>query len=381
VDSRGKPIDQAYAEERASNEPLAEISQNKGASETLPELSPTDEFANFERYDHLLVSPTAKSKPGGSYVRDALGRGLIIAQRAGGVNPFKYGIVGATDYHNGLSDSGESAYGGTMGAIDPDKAPPDPTRYLQTLKEISAQLAPPPQVTEGKSNPPLLDRLSETGSGNLTGVWAEENTRESIYDGLRRKETFATSGTRLKVRFFGGWHLHADPSKDREWVRKAYAGGVPQGGDLPSGGAGAPQFALWALKDPNGANLDRIQVIKLAAQGGQYIERIYDVAVSDHRKIDPVTHRAPALPSTVDLKSAQYTNTVGAAELATTWQDPEFDAKLPAAYYVRVLEISTPRWSTIAAVKRGNEPPAGFPPTIQERAWTSPIWYTPKQPN
>ena len=382
VDSRGKPIDQAYAEERASNEPLAEISQNKGASETLPELSPNDEFANFERYDHLLVSPEKKSKPGGSYVRDALGRGLSIASRAGGVNPFKYGIVGASDYHTGLSDSGEVAYGGGMGPTDSGKAPPDPAPYLQTLKDITAGMAPPTKAPEepDKVNARLLYSYYEVGSGNLTGVWAEENTRESIYDALRRKETFATSGTRLKVRFFGGWNLQANPNKERDWVRKAYATGVPQGGDLPSQGAGAPQFALWAVKDPNGANLDRIQVIKLAAKDGQYVERIYDVAVSDHRKIDPATHRAPALPSTVNLKTAQYTNTVGAAELTATWRDPEFDPNLPAVYYVRVLEISTPRWSTIAAVKRGIEPPADFPPIIQERAWTSPIWYTPKSP-
>ena len=378
VDSRGKPIDQAYAEDRASNEPVAEISQNKGASETLPELSPSDEFANFERYDHLLVSPNKKSKPGGSYVRDALGRGLIIAPQAGGVNPFKYGIVGASDYHTGLSDSAEGSYGGGMGPTDPAKPPPDPAPYLQTLKDITAGMSPV-KIPEDKLNATLLYSYYEVGSGNLTGVWAEENTRESIYDALRRKETFATSGTRLKVRFFGGWNLQADPDKDRNWVRKAYSTGVPQGGDLPAQGTGAPQFALWAIKDPNGANLDRIQVVKLAAKDGKYVERIYDVAVSDHRKIDPATHRAPALPNTVDLKTARYTNSVGAAELAATWRDPEFDSSLPAVYYVRVLEISTPRWSTIAAVKRGIAPPPDFPATLQERAWTSPIWYTPKQ--
>jgi hypothetical protein len=380
VDSHGKPIDQAYAEERASNEPLAEISQNKGASETLPELSPNDEFANFERYDHLLVSPI-KSKPGGSYVRDALGRGLIIAPRAGGVNPFKYGIVGASDYHNGLSDSAEDAYGGGAGATDPTQPPPDPQEVIEKLGDVRSQLSKLVKLPPGTTPPPEPSPLTsyyETGSGNLTGVWAEENTRESIYDALRRKETFATSGTRLKVRFFGGWQLQANPNQDRDWVHKAYASGVPQGGDLPSQGKGAPQFALWAVKDPNGANLDRIQVIKLTAKDGQYVERIYDVAVSDHRKIDPVTHRAPALASTVDLKTARYTNTVGAAELASTWRDPQFDASLPAVYYVRVLEISTPRWSTISAVKRAAALPTDFPPTIQERAWTSPIWYTPK---
>jgi len=380
VDSHGKAIDQSYAEERAANEPLTEISQNKGQSETLPELSPTDEFANFERYDHLLVSPI-KSKPEGSYVRDALGRGLIIATKDGGVNPFKYGVVGASDFHNGLSDSAENAYVGSAGAADPSKQPPDPQQTLALLGDVRKALsnlvktppgAPPPQ----ESSP--LAAYYETGSGNLTGVWAEENTRESIYGALRRKETFATSGTRLKVRFFGGWGLKADPAKDRDWVRTAYAQGVPQGGDLPGSASGSPRFALWAVKDPNGANLDRIQIIKLAAKDGKYIEKIYDVAASNHRKIDPTTHRAPPLTSTVDLATAKYTNTVGAGELGASWHDPDFNAALPAVYYVRVLEISTPRWSTIAAVKRGVAPPEGYPKTIQERGWTSPIWYTPK---
>jgi Protein of unknown function (DUF3604) len=245
--------------------------------------------------------------------------------------------------------------------------------------QLSKLVKTPPGTSPPQESSPLASYY-ETGSGNLTGVWAEENTRESIYDGLRRKETFATSGTRLKVRFFGGWDLKADPAKDRDWVRRAYASGVPQGGDLPQhASAGAPRFALWAIKDPNGANLDRIQVIKLAAKDGKYVEKIYDVAVSDHRRIDPVTHRTPALVSTVDLKTAKYTNSVGAAQLTANWRDPDFDPKLPAVYYVRALEINTPRWSTIAAVKRNVAPPADVPATIQERAWTSPIWYSPKQ--
>ena len=298
------------------------------------------------------------------------------------MNPYKYGIEGSSDFHNGLSDSAEDAYVGSAGAADPTKQPPDPQQLQLQLGDVRAQLASlvklPPGATPPQESSPLA-AYYETGSGNLTGVWAEENTRESIYDALRRKETFATSGTRLKTRFFGGWQLTADPSKDRDWVRKAYASGVPQGADLPARASGSPHFALWAVKDPNGANLDRIQVIKLAAKDGKYIEKIYDAAVSDHRKIDAVTHRAPPLASTVDLATAKYTNTVGAAELAATWRDPDFDPSLPAVYYVRVLEITTPRWSTIAAVKRGVAPPDGFPTTIQERAWTSPIWYTPKK--
>jgi hypothetical protein len=378
VDSYGKPIDQAYAEARATNEPLAEISQNKGSSETISELSPNDEFANFERYDHLLISPV-RSRPGGSYVRDALGRGLEIAQRTNGANPFKYGIVGASDFHNGLSDSAEGAFVGTYGAVDPNK-PFDPDKYAETVQDLRAGLAQLVKVPAGAQTS-VNNSAYETGSGNITGVWAEQNTRESIYDALRRKEAFGTSGTRLKVRFFGGWDYQSALLKDSGWVHAAYVKGVPMGGDLPARGAkaGAPRFAVWAVKDPDGANLDRAQVVKLSLRDGKYVEKIYDVAVSDGRKVDPKTGRAPALASTVDLKTAKYANTRGATELKAVWQDPAFDPKVPAVYYLRVLEIETPRWSTILAARRNAPLPEGVPATIQERGWSSPIWYTPKR--
>ena len=370
-DSNGRPIDQAYAEQRASDEPLVEISQNKGASETHPILSPNDEFSNFEFYDHLLISPK-KSKPEGSYVRDALGRGLEIAQRTGGVNPYKYGIIGASDFHNGLSASSEDAFVGTFGGIDPTRPLPSAADFFKDW---------------GEARKSVSANLYETGGGNLTGVWAEQNTREAIYDAFRRKETFATSGTRLKVRFFGGWDFPAAALTDTaaltgaEWVHDAYAAGTPMGGDLPARPAKAlaPTFIAWGVKDPNGANLDRLQVVKIWLQDGKHVERIYELALSNGRKIDPGTGKAPAVGNTVDLKSATYKNTIGATQLSAVWQDPQFDPHVPAAYYLRLLEIPTPRWSTIVSVKRGEALPPDVPATIQERAWSSPIWYVPGQ--
>ena len=366
LDSNGKPIDQAYAEMRAANEPLSEISQNKGASETHPALSPNDEFANFEIYDHLLIAPK-KSKPEGSYVRDALGRGLEIAQRTNGVNPYKDGIIGGSDFHNGLSDSAENAFVGTFGAADPTKPLPDVEKFQQTFKELI------PTANQ--------DAFYETGSGNLTGAWAEQNTRDSLYDAFRRKETFATSGTRLKFRFFGGWDFKGKVLEDKDWVKTAYAKGVPMGGDLAAKpkDAKAPKFVVWGVKDPNGANLDRVQVVKVWLHEGKHVEKVFDVALSNGRKVDPKTGKAPAVGNTVDLKTATYKNSIGATELATVWEDPEFNAKAPATYYLRVLEIPTPRWSTILSVKRGVPLPTNAPATIQERGWSSPIWYTPSK--
>jgi hypothetical protein len=218
------------------------------------------------------------------------------------------------------------------------------------------------------------------GSGGLTGAWAEENSRSSIFAAFRRKETFATSGPRLRIRFFGGWNYANDLAQRSDWVETAYAQGVPMGGDLPArtGAHGAPHFVVWATKDPNGANLDRIQVIKVWTEGGNYHEKVFDVALSGARRVDPATGHAPPVGDTVDLKTATYTNTIGAAKLAAVWQDPEFDASKPAAYYARALEIPTPRWTTLLAVKRHLPVPDNGRATLQERAWASPIWYTPK---
>jgi hypothetical protein len=358
----GRPIDVAYAVLRSQNEPLSEISQNKGTSETHPSLSPNDEFANFEIFDRLLISPQ-KSRPSGSYLRDAIGKGLVLDEKIG-ANPYKDGFVGASDLHGGLSVSSEQDYGGNVGGANVGRG--------KTTPEAAKALLNTPKDTDGFN-------VTITGSGALTGVWADKNTREAIYDAFRRKETFATSGTRIKVRLFGGWNFQQGFDKQANAVKVAYATGAPMGSDLPArpANAAAPSFVVWALKDPNGANLDRVQIVKIWVEGGSQKEKVFDVAFDKNRKRDASGKLSP-VGSTVDLKTATYKNTIGSVSLSTTWRDPEFKANQRAAYYVRVLEIPTPRWSTILAVKSGIAIPDTVAPTIQERAWSSPIWYTPK---
>ena len=218
------------------------------------------------------------------------------------------------------------------------------------------------------------------GTPGATGVWAPENTREAIFDGIQRKETFGTSGPLMRLRFFGGWGYPKGLHQDKKFVEKAYQGGVPMGQDLPAkpSGAKAPTFAVWALKDPDSGNLDRVQVIKGWYQNGYPQEKIYNVAWSDGRKLDPQTGKLPPVGNTVNIKQASYTNTIGDTQLSATWTDPDFDPSHHAVYYVRVLEIPTPRWSTYDAKALGMDPPEGVEPAIQERAWSSPIWYTPE---
>jgi hypothetical protein len=376
VMSDGRPIDQAYAQRRALNEPLNEISQQKGQSETIPAISPGDDFANFEIWDVLITQRDRKSNPNGSYIRQAYGRGLAIADRVG-ANPYKFGVVGASDFHNGISTSDESAYAGSPGGIDPRVNLPDGDAAKRQLGIIRMRsLIDDEAAREGRPamfNNPLLG-----GGAGLTGVWAEQNTRESIFAALKRKETFATSGPRIRLRFFGGWDFRQDLLRRPDWVKTVYARGAPMGGDLPLGGRGAPSFVIQAVKDPDGANLDRVQVVKVWVEGGEHREKVFDVALSGGRWVDPRTGRAPPVGDTVDLATGSYRNTIGAVQLQAVWRDPEFDARRPAVYYVRVLEIPTPRWSTILAARRGLPvPKEGGPPTLQERAWSSPIWYTP----
>jgi len=360
---KGRPIDEAYAQLRAANEPLSEVSQNKGTSETHPSLSGSDEFANYEIFDHLLLGNTP-SKPGGSYWRDALGRGLAIQAKIG-VNPYKDGAEGSSDLHSGLSVSTAEEYGGIAGAnLGGGKA----TSREQAAKAI------------GQGGQPANSGLkpAEVSPGALTGVWAESNTRESLYAALRRKETFATSGSKLRVRFFGGWNFGRSLLSDSNWVHTAYQQGVPMGSDLPRAASRrAPSFVVQAVKDPNRGNLDRVQIVKVWLQNGKQQERVFDVAWSGDRRIEPRTGKLPAVGNTVDLKTGRYANTIGAAELATVWTDPTFNAGVPAVYYVRVLEIPTPRWTTLRALEFGLPLPADVPATLQQRAWSSPIWYNP----
>ncbi|MBS0334227.1 MAG: DUF3604 domain-containing protein [Proteobacteria bacterium] len=374
-DSDKRPISEAYAQRRLVNEPLTEIAQNKGVSDTVPEISPNDEFANFERYDHLISRPRVKSKVDGSYVRQALGRGLVLLSRVG-ANPYKYGLVGGTDIHNGLSTTDENGVGGSFGV--------DPKSFLPTgdAAKRMLQIIPMPSRLDsdadaaGEAHAP--QKTLEVGTGGVTGVWAEENTRNSIYAALKRKETFATTGTRIKVRMFGSWAYPAGMTAKGDWVKTAYAKGVPMGSDLPARGAAqAPTMILQASKDPDGAKLERSQVIKMWQDGDGYKEQIFDVALSGGRKDDPKTGKAPAVGNTVDLKTGKYANTIGAPVLTAQWTDPTFDPKKAAVYYARVLEIPTPRWSTHLAIVNHLPIPTAVPATIQERAWTSPIWFTP----
>ena len=363
-DSDGKPIDEAYALRRVINEPLNEISQNKGASETHPALSPNDEFAGFEIFDKLLIG-NAHSEVHGSYAREALGKGLEIKTRTG-ANPYEFGFVGASDFHDGLSTSAENAFGGSANGVDPTANPPS----LEELKKAFS----------GEAIAGSKFETVRTGSGNLTGVWAEENTRQSIFAAFHRKETFATSGTRIKVRFFGGWGYDRGLLKSAAWQHAAYSQGVAMGGELPvkPNSAKAPRFIVWSSKDPNGANLDRAQVVKVwLGKDGKYAEKVFDVALSDGRKADAATGKVPAIANTVDVKTASYANSVGATQFETIWEDPQFDAAVPAVYYLRVIEIPTPRWSTIQAVRLGQPLPPEVEPSLQERAWSSPVWYTP----
>ncbi len=359
VDSFGRPIDAAWAAARDRNERLIEMKQIKGASETHPLLSPTDEFASYEIFSGLLGLPPDSGRIDriqGSFARQALKDGITM-QDVYGYNPYKMGFGAASDSHNtGSPYRQENMYGGHVAMDD----------------TVEKRLA---GVLLGST----IDVRLENPAG-LTGVWAEENTRASLFDAMYRKETFGVSGPHIKVRFFGGWGYDKAAADGSDWVHRAYQAGVPMGSDLrpkPANNTIAPTFVVWAVKDPTSGSLDRIQIVKGWSKNGQSFEKIYDVAWSGDRKPDPGTGRVPAVRSTVDLAKATYTNDNGATELKAVWSDPDFDASLHAFYYARVLEIPTPRWTLIQSVKAGLPPPDVVPNTVQERAWSSPIWYTP----
>ena len=353
VDSKGRPIDAAYAESRMRNERLIEIKQLKGTSETHPLLSPNDEFASFEIMSILLGDPPGRIPHiVGSYARQGLKDGLTM-QDAKGFNPYKFGFGAAADSHNTAVPYRQDNFFGAHGATDG-------TIELRMSGRLNAGM-----------DPRIL------GTAGLTGVWAEENTRASLFEAMQRKETFAVSGPHIKVRLFGGWEYAAGMPGEKDWVKTGYAKGVPMGGDLPPARAKAPAFMVWAVKDPTSGNLDRIQIVKGWTKSGQSFEKVFDVVWAGDRKPDKWTGVVPPIGSTVDVENATYTNTIGAVELKTVWTDPEFDPSLHAFYYARVLEIPTPRWTTIQAKQLGVAPPDVVAATIQERAWSSPIWYTP----
>ncbi len=351
VDSDGKPLTADYAARRRRNEPVTEITQIKGQSETNPILSPNDEFADFEVVNERVGSGIKETKFHGSYVRDAYRAGLTM-QESQGFDPYKFGVVGASDSHAALTPTRPDKYHGAHGMMD----------ALPSLRLDCT-------FCKGAND------TRRFGNMGLTAVWARENTREDIWDGIARKETYATSGPRMKVRFFGGWNLAGVTPGKGEWVEAGYRQGVPMGADLPRQAGKRPEFVVWAVKDPDGANLDRVQIVKVWSRNGKNDEQVIDVAWSGDRKKDAKTGKVASVGNTVDVKNASYSNTIGAVELKGRWSDPHFDAKAPAAYYVRVLEIPTPRWSTYDAKVTGKPIPDGLPAAVQQRAYTSPIWY------
>lgn len=361
ADFAGNPLTKKYAEERARWEPLFEVTQQKGDSETHPALSPTDEFANYERWDKMNLGATKLHQDSWyqtEYARAALKNGLVLEEKLG-VNPFKFGMIGSTDSHVGISAVEEDNFFGKTPQYEPSPHRWEhPAFKLGDTKIYGYDLA----------------------AAGYAGVWATENTREAIWDAMKRKEVYATTGPRMMVRLFGGWDFDAQDALTRNPAVAGYTKGVPMGGDLHQAPAGkAPSFLVAALKDPMSGNLDRIQIIKgWIDPKGQVQEKVYDVVWGDADKRKPgADGKLPPVGNTVDVANAVWTNTIGDPELITVWKDPDFNAKQRAFYYARVIEIPTPRWTAYDAKRFGITMPKEVPMFSQERAYTSPIWYTP----
>jgi hypothetical protein len=361
VDKRfsGSRVDKEYAALRAKWEPLYEVTQIKGDGEAHPYLSPNDEFADYGTWDTGNLDLSELKKPemfAREYAREALKNGLALEKKFG-TNPYKFGMVGATDSHTALATAEEDNFFGKSVSVEPS-----PTRVGHPF-------------IESKLGAIAGDTLVASG---YQGIWASENTREALFDAMMRKETYATTGSRMMVRFFGGWEYTDDDLRSRAPAFRGYEKGVPMGGDLTKAPRGnSPTFMVYALRDPIGANLDRIQIIKgWLDDDGETQERVYDVAWSDNRELG-ANGKLPPVGNTVDIEAANWTNTIGASELATVWIDPDFDPDQSAFYYARVIEIPTPRWVLYDRLRFGIELPEGTELTHQERAYTSPIWYTP----
>jgi len=355
----GRRFDRAYTETRAKWEPLYEATQIKGDGEAHPYLSPTDEFADYETWDQGNLDLTVAKENDMlqyEYARSGLQIGLQLGQQLG-VNPYKFGMIGSTDSHTGLATAEEENFFGKHSGAEPS-----PERYKHPMAQLGDK---------------KYESWDMVGSG-YAAVWATENTREAIFDAMMRKETYATTGPRMLVRFFGGWEFTEADAQIRLPGGVGYTKGVPMGGDLPArSGNGAPTFLLAALKDPFSGNLDRIQIVKgwLDSRGERH-EKVYDVAWSGDRQVGR-DGKLPPVGNTVDVANATWTNTIGAPELITVWTDPDFDASQSAVYYARVIEIPTPRWTAYEAYRFGITLPDEVPMVTQERAYTSPIWYTP----
>lgn len=354
----GKKLNRAYAKLRARWEPLYEVTQVKGDGEAHPTLSPEDEFADFENWDEDNIGRTEKKEDWmlqHEYARSALKLGMKY-EKSLGINPFKVGLIGSTDGHNTISTTEEEAFFGKFPESEPS----------------------PERLSNAMANNMLWETWRIVASG-YAAVWARENTRQALFDAMKRREVYATTGSRIQVRFFGGWSYQEADLNHPNYLDIAYKQGVPMGGDLTKAPSKtAPRFMVTAAKDPDGANLDRVQVIKgWLDREGKLHEKVYDVAWSGDRVANPETGDLPPVGNTVDVKNATYANSIGEGDLATLWTDPDFDPRERAFYYVRVLEIPRPRWTTYDAAYFELEIPEGAPPSIQDRAYTSPIWYTP----
>ena len=358
----GTKLDEEYIQQRIKWEPMYEATQIKGDGEAHPFLSPDDEFADYETWDltNLIGSEMKEDHMlAGEYAREALKTGLKIEARLG-TNPYKFGMVGSSDSHTSLAATEEDNFFGKHSGAEPN-----PERPTHVVVEFADQK--------------LLGW--EMVASGLAAVWATENTREAIFDAMERKEVYATTGSRIGVRFFGGWEYTMDDLTSRPPAAAGYAKGTPMGGDLSAApeGAEAPNFMVFALKDPYGGNIDRIQIVKgwLDAKG-ETQEKVYDVVWAGDREPN-AEGKLPPIGSTVDVERATWTNTIGEAEMGTIWTDPDFDPAQPAFYYARVLEIPTPRWTAYDAFRMGAEVPEESPMETQERAYTSPIWYSPRK--
>jgi hypothetical protein len=362
VEAFGKKLDKEYVQTRAKWEPLYEVTQTKGTGEAHPFLSTNDEFANFEIWDKgNLDGSVAKTKNmlDMEYARSGLKNGLKLETQLG-TNPYKFGMIGSTDAHTGLAAVEEDNF---FGKTTPQE--PSPERLTNAF------------IDNPKTGVKIMDW--EVGASGFAAVWATENTREAIFDAMKRREAYATTGPRMIVRFFGGWDFAAGDANHRMPAAVGYAKGVPMGGDLRKAPQGkTPTFLVAALKDSIGANLDRIQIVKgWLGKDGKTQERVYDVAVSGGRTIDADGRCKTPVGNTVDVPNATWTNTIGGPELIAVWKDPQFDAAQRAFYYARVIEIPTPRWTAYDAKRFGSKPLPGTAMTLQERAFTAPIWYTP----
>ena len=362
-----KKLTKDYAQLRMRWEPVYEVTQMKGDGEAHPSLSPNDEFADYGTWGKGSFGPDPKTKDmlPREYAREAYKRGLAYEQKLG-VNPFKFGMIGSTDSHTSLATTEESNY---FGKATPGEPSNKPERFNE---KITGYLQKP-------GGPDISMRHFQTLASGLAAVWATDNTREALWDALARKEIYATTGTRMTVRVFAGWDFAEADVQRPDFAKIGYLRGVPMGGDLSKAPKGkAPTFVIRALRDVDGANLDRVQIVKgwLDGKGGTH-EQVYDVMCSDGRKITDKQRCDKPVGNTVDIKKTTYTNSIGDALFLAYWKDPNFDARQRAFYYVRVLEIPTPRWTTYDAAYFGVELPKGIEPTHQERAYTSPIWYTP----